>query len=187
MQPGHSHAKARTFSNSRSCVASQTSLVPASRPSSIVAPWHVTGRRLVKLEPRPPSGAPRPRVTWRSHLVPISAQFTSRDASSSLCGKREFTGPDWAPLLTKAGETAHTLRRSCATQPRHFLLRGGFMLRSPRPPIRPETKLVQSFLREGRPRSALLVALAHSPWAVAAMSGTGLTAIVIAGLRYALQ
>jgi hypothetical protein len=51
------------------------------------------------------------------------------------------------------------------------------MLRSPKPPVRPETKLVQAFLREGRPISALLVALAHSPGAVAAMSGTGLVAI----------
>ena len=143
VQPGHSHAKARTFSNSRSCVASQTSLVPASRPSSIVAPWHVTGRRLVKLEPRPPSGAPRPRVTWRSQLVPISAQFTARDASKPLCGKRDFTGPDWAPLLTKAGETAHTLRRSCATRPRHFF--------AARRAYAPKTETADSPRDEARP------------------------------------
>lgn len=111
--------------------------------SSIVAPWHVTGRRLVKLEPRPPSGAPRPRVTWRSQLVPISAQFTARDASKPLCGKREFTGPDWAPLLTKAGETAHTLRRSCATRPRHFF--------AARRAYAPKTETADSPRDEARP------------------------------------
>lgn len=33
--------------------------------------------------------------------------------------------------------------------------------------------MVQSFLRDGRPKSALLVAFLHSPMGVMAMSGSG--------------
>jgi hypothetical protein len=54
------------------------------------------------------------------------------------------------------------------------------MLRSPKPPVRPETKMVEAFLRSDRPFLAAIVALAHSPWAVACMSGTGVIGIGIA-------
>lgn len=56
------------------------------------------------------------------------------------------------------------------------------MIRSPKPPVRPETKMVQSFLREGRPFLATIVALAHSPTGLTAMSGTGLFAILTIAL-----
>lgn len=58
------------------------------------------------------------------------------------------------------------------------------MARLPKPPIRPETRIVEAFLRRDRPFLAAIVALAHSPWAIACFSSGGLLAtLTIVWLR----